>query len=573
MRTERLWEGKCAMRAAFHRKLSRVRLRCSLNVLLAALASVLVAAGIIAAVGVAAERTLAARVLNAWTAWGLLVVATAAAGILWRRERPTRMGVALLMDERLGLHERFSTALALADRDDEFARAAVADAYESAERVETRGRFPVRPSARWIPAASVWLIAAAGFLFLPEMDLLGSAAQRRAEKDRARRIAKAGDDVKQAVVSVESTLNRLGDPELAGQLADLGNVNPSAKAGDVRRQAIRKLGDISEKIRRRQGDRRLGAARTIRETLMRMRGTPEALSRELNQAIAKGDFARASNLVKDFQDKLADGKLSKEQKEALAKQLENLAGQLSRLAQRNEGLEEELDKLGLDKDLARLDEEQLRNALKKAGLSDEQIDELMDKSAACRSACDRLRRLGEAMDSCCGEGGELSADELVELAEQLDSLEALEQALALTEAGLAEIEREIARLGRGEGGGDGMKGLEGVGLHSKGLVAARGTGAGAAAEGRGEGAKSTDEGGKTSMEKTRVGSRPGRGPIIASWYFKGPQIKGDSRRKFAEVVRSGRDRASEAIGDNRIPRKYEAAVKKYFTRLEEVGEE
>jgi len=64
-----------------------------------------------------------------------------------------------------------------------------------------------------------------------------------------------------------------------------------------------------------------------------------------------------------------------------------------------------------------------------------------------------------------------------------------------------------------------------------------------------------------------------QGPVIASWYFKGTQIKGEARRDFSEVIQAGRDSAAEAISENQIPRKYEEAVKKYFSQLEESGGE
>ena len=60
-----------------------------------------------------------------------------------------------------------------------------------------------------------------------------------------------------------------------------------------------------------------------------------------------------------------------------------------------------------------------------------------------------------------------------------------------------------------------------------------------------------------------------QGPVIASWYFKDTQVKGEARRDFTEVVEAGRASAADAISENQIPRKYEDAVKKYFGQLEQ----
>ena len=157
-----------------------------------------------------------------------------------------------------------------------------------------------------------------------------------------------------------------------------------------------------------------------------------------------------------------------------------------------------------------------------------------------------------------GMGG-LSADELAELVEQLDSLEALSQELALAQASLDEIDRAIGLLGQGN--------CTGQGPYQQGLVLKQGGGTGG--PGRGYGPRDTAEGGTANFKKTRVNNKAAKGPIIASWYFKGPQIKTEARREFADVVQASKDGAAEAISENQIPRKYEESIKRYFGQLAE----
>ncbi|MDY7011958.1 MAG: hypothetical protein SVV80_14600, partial [Planctomycetota bacterium] len=410
------------MRKAFEKKLLNIRLRCGLNLLLDQLGWVLIAAGVVLALAVAVERVLAVNIITAGVVWWFAGSVVALTGLLWFVRRPGLMRVAILADDRLDFSERFSTALALADNDDPFARAAVAEAHHAAERANIKGRFPVRPSRNWFTVAAVWVLAGGIFLLMPTVDLLGYMKKQQAEQQQKEKLAQAEVDVKQAVVSVKTAVNQLGDPELAKQLAGLADVQANAKPEDVRRQAIRKLGDLSDKIRKMESDRSFESARMMQKMFKRLRGDSQGLMRELNQALAKSNFERASELIKDAQQRLAEGKLSDEQKEALVRQLEDLASQLKDLSEQNKQLEDELEKAGVDKDLAKLNEKDLREALKKAGLSDEQIDQLMEKAAACRQACNRASQLGEAMAGCCG-GGQLSGDELAELAEQLDALD------------------------------------------------------------------------------------------------------------------------------------------------------
>jgi hypothetical protein len=97
----------------------------------------------------------------------------------------------------------------------------------------------------------------------------------------------------------------------------------------------------------------------------------------------------------------------------------------------------------------------------------------------------------------------------------------------------------------------------------------RGWGSGTGGPGRGFGPRDSDNAGQTANKTTRLKNASGEGPVIASWYFKDTQVKGEARRDFAEVVEAGRASAAEAISENQIPRKYEDAVKKYFGQLEQ----
>jgi len=130
------------------------------------------------------------------------------------------------------------------------------------------------------------------------------------------------------------------------------------------------------------------------------------------------------------------------------------------LARNNDELEKELEKQGLDKKLARLSEEQLRQALQKAGLDSDKIEDLMRKAAAGRMAMSRCAGLGRAMGACGMGAGGLSADELASVMGQLDDLESLQQQLNLTQATLDEIARnvdagDVVPLREGEKSADG----------------------------------------------------------------------------------------------------------------------
>jgi len=209
-----------------------------------------------------------------------------------------------------------------------------------------------------------------------------------------------------------------------------------------------------------------------------------------------------------------------------------------------------------------LSEQKLRQTLQQQGLTPDLVDQVMKKMAASQAAAGKCAGLAMAM-TACGAGTEgLSADDLVDAIDQLNALESLQQQAMLLQAGLNEIGRGIALLGAGL--------YEGVGAQSpfrEGYSDEMGSGSGG--PGSGFGPRSSDTEGQTGTKAARANTASGQGAVIASWYFKDVQIKGEARRDFTEVVEAGRANAAEAISENQIPRKYEDAMKKYFGQLEQ----
>ena len=553
------------MRRAFEKKLSLVRIRCSINLLLRQMGLVLTVAGAIAVLSVLTERLLALSIIRPTIVWTFGAAAIALGFLLWLLNLPSRMQASLLLDQRLRLHERFSTTLVLANSKDPFANAACAEARQTAQHVNLKGQFPIRPSRCWLYVVTTWLIAVTLVLFLPQKDLLGFLSKNQQEQESAQQLQQAKVDVKEATDTVKLAVKQLGDPNLSEELAKLDKPPKNVKPEDVKREAIRKLGDLSDRVRQMQADVKHDSVRLMQQMFKQMQGSPGLLSQQLRLALAKGEFGKASNLMSELQKQLAEGKLSDQQRKALSEQLQNLAKRLQELAKRNEELEKEFEKLGLDKALAKLSEKQLREALLKQGLNLDKIEMLLKKAAASRMASRRCASLGQAMAACSAGAGGLSGDELAGAIGQLDELEGLQQQFMLCQASLDEIGRAIACLGEGMCEGIGRQGPFAEGLSQR-------YGPGTGGPGRGYGPRTSDTNGETSTKRTRIkGDNAKQGPIIASWYFKSSQVKGDAKRDFAEVIQAARESAAEAISENQIPRKYEEAVKNYFGQIEQSG--
>jgi hypothetical protein len=554
-----------AMLKAFDKKLREVRFRCSMNLLIRWAGRILAAAGIAAILIVLAEQLLAVELISPFNARIFFGGAAFWILLLWAINQPSRVQASILLDERMKMRERFSTTLALAGSTDPFAEAARNEARQRAEGLKPAGHFPIKPSRCWLYVVSVWVLAAV-LTFVPQQDLLGFERKEKELDKQAKKIDLAKADVKAAATPVKLAVNRLGKPELAEALSKLEQMPKNANPQEIKRQAIKTLGDLSEQIKKMQGSAELESLQMMQKMLKQLRGSSEVFSQQLSQALAKGNFADASKALEDMRKKLEESNMTEEQRKALAEQLQKLAKQIQELAKKNSELEKELEKLGLDKKLAQMGEKQMRDALEKQGLNQQQIEELLKKAAACKSACSSCSKLGDAMASCGAGSSGLSGDDLAGLMDQLDQLQAMKDDLAAMQAGLSEISRCMGCLGEGM-----CEGLGGMGEFKEGYSNRYGSGTGG--PGTGYGPRDIDETGKTSTKKTKAETRTGEGPTVASWYFKGSQVKGETKRQFTEVVQAGRDSAAEAINENEIPRKYQGAVKNYFGQLEEAGGE
>jgi len=532
---------------SFRQKVRAVRIRCSINLFLRHAGRVLAVGGGVAALAILTQQLFAVFVLAAWAVWVFWAAIAGVVLLLWLLGLPTRMQASLLLDERLKLRERFSTTLALAGSDDPFARAACTASMQAIQRADLRGHFPIGLTRSWGYGAGIWVIAIA-LLYMPQQDLLGFMREKDKQQEQAKQLDEAQAEIKDALEPVKAVMSELDDPALEKEMEKLDEL---AKAGDpqeLKREAIKALGDLSEKIKQMQGGAEMQAGDMLQRMLKQLRGSSEPFSQQIRMAMAKGDFSQAANLMRQLQNQLTEGTLSDQQRKQMAEQLQQLAKELQKLSTQQRELEEELEKLGLDKKLAQMSEQQLRQTLQKQGLKSEQIEQLLQKMAASQAAAGRCSGLAQAMAACGQGAGGLGADELSDAIEQLDALESLEQQMIQLQAGLNELSNCMACLGEGM-----YDGLGGQSPWREGHADRYASGSGG--PGQGYGPRDSDDQGQFGTKTTRVTGKSDQGPVIAGWYFKDTQVKGEARRDFTEVVEAGRERAADAISENQIPRK------------------
>ncbi len=542
--------------SVFHEKVRAVQIRCGLNLFLRQTGRVLAVAGAVAALAVLAERLAAVRVLTAWGIWSFWSLAAIAVLVLWVLRLPGRMEASLLLDERLKLRERASTTLVFAQSDDPFAKAARAESLHAVERVNLSGHFPIALSRSWAYGAGAWAVTVSLLFLLPQHDLFGFLHDRQEEEKKVQAVQQAQTQVRKAVQQAKAAVRAVGDPNLVADLKQLDELGRTAEPQEAKREAIKALGDLAQKIQQMQAGVQVRTADVLQQMLKQLRGSPDPFSQQVRLALAKGDFAQAAKMLAQLQSQWNDGSLPEERHKDLAARMQELAKELQKLSEQKRQIEEELAKVGLDKQLAQASSEQLRHALQKQGLSPEIVSRFMAKIEAGQAASVRCADLGQALAGTAGVGG-FSADGLSGIVDELNALDAMQQQVFHLQASLAEISGALDGLGRGMGerweiGPGGGYGGKGIGLDTvdQHIITSDAL---------------------TANKTAKAPSRPAGGPVVASWYFKDAQVKGEVQRAFTEVVQAGRASAAEAISENQIPRRYEDAVKTYFNQLEENG--
>lgn len=550
------------MQKEISKKINSARIRLAVNELIEVVRYVLFFAVIVVLAGVIAERLLAIKVFSNAVLWGLLGVCLLATAVCWYMKIPSRQNVSLLIDRRLRLKERMISLMAFQGSKDVFAQATCVEARESISKIKVQGHFPINFSKNWFYSVGMWVMVGLLVAFLPQYDLLGYLQKQEDQAKQTQEIQLAEKKVDLAASTVKLAVKQLGDESLDSDLEKLMAMTSGQSPEALKRQAIQKLGDISDRIKKLEGGANKDALEITKKMLRQLRPTPESFSQKLSQALAKGDTSLARDMIKQFQKQLEQGNMTEEQKKQLSKQLANMAKQLERIAADNKALEDMLEKNGLDKKLAKLSAEDLKKMLEKQNLSPEQIEQLMQKMSACKSGSKSCSSLAKAMAACSSGSAGLGGDELSELAAQLTDMEAFEQNVKMMQASLDEIENAISCLGEGMCDGPGKMGQWKAGQSTK-------YGSGTGGPGRGFGARNKDTQGETASKATKVQNKGREGQVVASWYFKGEQVKGESSRQLGQVIDTAIDNAAEAISENEIPRRYEESVKNYFGGLEE----
>ncbi|HEX8914456.1 MAG TPA: hypothetical protein VF796_19060, partial [Humisphaera sp.] len=278
----------------------------------------------------------------------------AVAWAVWRR--PSRRQAAVFIDDRLGLDEKFSTALYLRADADPFAAAAVRDAERTAEEVSLHKRFPVSFPAYGLVAVLAVLLAGGSF-WLDRYPLFAkappaapggqAAVAPETRKQEARRIL-----VEARTKLLEAAPEIQADTKIQARILQMNRQlnDPTARPETQIQTAAESLQQL-EKKRQEVRDRNLAAIgagdnKLLKDVAGVVLGEDSAL-KGLQEAMASGDVTKVLPEV----EKLAQAfdNMSAEEKKKAAEDMNSIAEKLAEQAKKPDASPEDQQKA---KDLA-----------------------------------------------------------------------------------------------------------------------------------------------------------------------------------------------------------------------------
>jgi rubrerythrin len=463
--------------------------------------------------------------------------------VLTRREP---LAAAIEIDRRFALKERVSSTLAMSAEDQQTGagRALVEDAVHRVERINVASKFSVVPGRQVLLPLLPGLLALVVALMPATIDNTATAKPEDPKAKEQVKMASKALHRKLAERRKQAAEEDLKEAERLFKKLEEGT-KQLASRDTQRKKALVKLNDLSRQLQQRR--KKLGGADQVRDQLDQLKNINRGPADKFAKAISRGDFKQALEELQKIKNQLANSKLSDEQKEQLAQQLEQMQEKLGRLADAHRAAQEDLQR--------RID--QLREAGQHAEANklEEQLDKLMQQAPQMQ----QLENLADKLNQCarCLRDGQLenAADQLgdfqaglEDLQKQLDELEMLDEALG--QLGQARDQMNCPMCGGG--GCEACQGPPRVGM--------------GAGRGKGPRPEAPDD---TATYDSQVRQKVGKGSAVVTDLVPGPNVKGTVRQEIHQEVDAARRGNTDPLTGRRIPRQYREHVIEYSNRFRE----
>lgn len=471
--------------------------------------------------------------------------------------RNSAIEAAIEIDRRFQLKERVSSALSLApdEAKSQVGQALVQDAIRRVERIDVREHFPV--SVNWrallplIPAAAIFLLCSG---LIPDATPKKEAQAANSKALEKKRVEKSAKQLKERLARAEKKAKDKGLENTDALLKELQKgIDDLANKGEAdRKKAMVKINNLAKDVKERR--EQLGGADKMREQLSGLKNLQQGPADKVAQAMKDGDFQKALNELKNLQEKVKSNKLTDEERQQLAKQLDQLKNKLQEMVdahqQAKRDLQEEIKRRTAAGDLDGAGK--LQRRLDQLNAMNDQMNQ-MQQMADSLSQCSQCLSNGDTQNAA-SQMNEL-AQQLQDMQDQLDELETLNEVMD-------EIAMCKDMMNCGMCNGEGCPGCMGQWGQGSNMEGQPGMGLG---EGKGMGAR-PEERTDTNFYESQVRGKVQAGEAIRTGSASGPNRAGRSFEDVKQQIGSELSEDAEPLVDVRLPRKELEHSKEYFER-------
>ena len=462
---------------------------------------------------------------------------------------PSRLDAAVAIDHAFHLNERVSTALTLPSdlRETSAGHALLADARKKLAELDVTSAFgPKLPRRAWVVLIPASL--AVSMLFVPAWIQRTVQAKTETKVD-TKALAKQSEALSKKISSQRQAIDKEKFPEAEKLLAQIEKkAEDLAKAPPAQKDRLLvEMNKLTDALKERK--KQLGSPDQVNRQLQQLKemgqnGPADQFSKEL----AKGDFKKAAEQLKELQQKLEKGEMTQAEKKALQEQLAEMTKKLKEVANMEER------------------KKQLDQALKNGGLSKEQYEREVEKlkqQSKCLKQLEQLAgKLGQAQEALkkgdtkqAAEALGMTQQQLAQMAKQLEEMEALDSAMAdvmdakngMSEDGM----NQLGQMMNGMGSMDSMRRGMGQGL-------GRG-------RGQGDRPEAPDE---TATYSTKVQQQVRKGKAVLQGFTQPSKtVKGESVIDIQGEMEAASASAADALSNQKIPKNVEKHIRAYYDQI------
>ncbi|MGZ3379164.1 MAG: hypothetical protein ACXVBB_02745, partial [Isosphaeraceae bacterium] len=362
-------------------------------------------------------------------------------------------------------------------------------------------------------------------------------------------LAKQSEALSKKISSQRQAIDKDKFPEAEKLLAQIEKKAENlAKAPPAQKDRLLvEMNKLTDALKERK--KQLGSPDQVNRQLQQLKemgqnGPADQFSKEL----AKGDFKKAAEQLKELQQKLEKGEMTQAEKKALQEQLAEMTKKLKEVANMEER------------------KNQLDQALKNGGLSREQYEREVEKlkqQSKCLKQLEQLAgKLGQAQQALkkgdtkqAAEALGMTQQQLAQMAKQLEEMEALDSAMAdvmdakngMSEDGM----NQLGQMMNGMGSMDSMRRGMGQGL-------GRGRGLGDRPE-------APDE---TATYSTKVQQQVRKGKAVLQGFTQPSKtVKGESVIDIQGEMEAASASAADALSNQKIPKNVEKHIRAYYDQI------